>query len=179
MLSLCSEEESSECTHQREQLWQLETDARPACTGCKQDHSENRDHSLVPHTALSSKAGDMARPNLWHHRFGHLNDRSLRHLQQHNMVAGLEGAVQDMVPANCVGCLLGKQHRNCIPKLTCHSQAAGETGTCPHRPVWSDECGQSWRETLSSHLHRRLHAQGLDMLSDKQSQRFYTALNSS
>ncbi|KAG6417940.1 hypothetical protein SASPL_120137 [Salvia splendens] len=52
---------------------------------------------------------------LWHRRYGHLNYKGLRKLKYQNMVRGIphlntEGAEK------CVSCLVGKQHRESIPK---------------------------------------------------------------
>ncbi|KAG6396851.1 hypothetical protein SASPL_143008 [Salvia splendens] len=52
---------------------------------------------------------------LWHRRYGHLNYKGLRTLKYQNMVRGIphlntEGAEK------CVSCLVGKQHRESIPK---------------------------------------------------------------
>jgi hypothetical protein len=51
---------------------------------------------------------------LWHCRYGHLNYKSLKNLQQKNMVRGLP----KMEESNqvCADCLIGKQHRESIPK---------------------------------------------------------------
>jgi hypothetical protein len=63
---------------------------------------------------LQSKCEDIT--NLWHCRYGHLNFKSLIHLQQKNMVRGLP-KLEDSKQV-CSDCLIGKQHRDSIPKTS-------------------------------------------------------------
>lgn len=51
---------------------------------------------------------------LWHTRYGHLGYTSMEKLQQHNMVEGLPKFRAEKVV--CAECLVGKQHKNPIPK---------------------------------------------------------------
>lgn len=53
---------------------------------------------------------------LWHRRFGHLNFRGLNTLPQKQMVIGLPSL--KISTAVCTTCLVGKQHRDTIPKLS-------------------------------------------------------------
>jgi transposase InsO family protein len=53
---------------------------------------------------------------LWHCRYGHLNYKSLKILQQKNMVRGLPKIEESNHV--CADCLIGKQHRDAIPKST-------------------------------------------------------------
>jgi hypothetical protein len=53
---------------------------------------------------------------LWHCRYGHLNFKSLKNLQQKNMVRGLPKIEESNHV--CSDCLIGKQHRESIPKST-------------------------------------------------------------
>jgi hypothetical protein len=80
---------------------------------------------------LQSKCEDIT--NLWHCRYGHLNFKSLIHLQQKNMVRGLP-KLEDSKQV-CSDCLIGKQHRDSIPKTSnCSSTIRLEL-------VHSDICG--------------------------------------
>ena len=51
---------------------------------------------------------------LWHHRYGHLNFRSLKFLGENNLVDGLP--LIQHVDALCESCVFGKHHRNVFPK---------------------------------------------------------------
>ncbi|KAG7544127.1 GAG-pre-integrase domain [Arabidopsis thaliana x Arabidopsis arenosa] len=53
---------------------------------------------------------------LWHRRYGHLNYKGLKMLQQQNMVRGLPQMKTSEEAEKCVSCLVGKQHRESIPK---------------------------------------------------------------
>lgn len=52
--------------------------------------------------------------DLWHRRYGHLNNKSLRTLQQKELVKGLPQL--KAVNKVCTVCNIGKQHRQPIPK---------------------------------------------------------------
>lgn len=52
---------------------------------------------------------------LWHRRYGHLHYKGLRTLKHQNMVRGLLYLSTEEVE-KCVSCLVGKQHRESIPK---------------------------------------------------------------
>ena len=54
--------------------------------------------------------------DLWHRRLGHINIRSLRDLERHDMVHGLDlKGPKDLAP--CHGCAKGKHHQAPFPKL--------------------------------------------------------------
>ncbi|KAG7561531.1 Zinc finger CCHC-type superfamily [Arabidopsis thaliana x Arabidopsis arenosa] len=53
-------------------------------------------------------------PNLWHKRFGHLNQQSLENLSKKEMVIGLPQIEKD--DSVCEVCTKGKQHRETFPK---------------------------------------------------------------
>jgi hypothetical protein len=53
---------------------------------------------------------------LWHGRIGHLNYQSLYHLSKLNMVTGLPPL--SLLKTTCEPCILGKQHRTDIPKIS-------------------------------------------------------------
>ncbi|CAA7024669.1 unnamed protein product [Microthlaspi erraticum] len=53
---------------------------------------------------------------LWHRRYGHLNYNGLRTLKYQNMVKGIPHLKTTEVAGKCVSCLVGKQHRESIPK---------------------------------------------------------------
>ena len=71
------------------------------------------DHNSCLHTSSnSSNAENLSQ--LWHRRYGHLNYKGLRTLQTKGMVQGLPAIeIKDEL---CTGCLVGKQHREPIPK---------------------------------------------------------------
>lgn len=52
--------------------------------------------------------------NLWHCRFAHLSHKGLKLLQEKEMVSGLPKLTSSS--SVCVSCLVGKQHRDPIPK---------------------------------------------------------------
>ncbi|KAK2426825.1 hypothetical protein QL285_025456 [Trifolium repens] len=63
---------------------------------------------------LQSTCEDLT--NLWHCRYGHLNIKGLVQLQQKEMVKGLPKL--DESKQVCADCLMGKQHRDSIPKAS-------------------------------------------------------------
>ena len=52
--------------------------------------------------------------DLWHRRYGHLNNKSLRTLHSKQLVNGLPKL--KVVEKACIVCNIGKQHREAIPK---------------------------------------------------------------
>lgn len=52
--------------------------------------------------------------DLWHRRYGHLNNKSLRTLHYKQLVKGLPKL--QAVKSVCTVCNIGKQHRTVIPK---------------------------------------------------------------
>ena len=59
---------------------------------------------------------------LWHLRLGHLNNQDVKKLSNENMVKGLKVNSKD-APADCEGCLLGKQTRLPFPKKSSGKKA--------------------------------------------------------
>ena len=60
---------------------------------------------------VTEKASD-----LWHRRYGHLNNQGLRSLAEKEMVIGMPKLSQDAEEAVCDVCMRGKQNRESIPK---------------------------------------------------------------
>ena len=52
--------------------------------------------------------------DLWHRRFGHLNFKGLKTLSSKKMVKGMPPL--NASPEICTVCMVGKQHRETIPK---------------------------------------------------------------
>ena len=69
-----------------------------------------------------SAASDENSLTLWHLRLGHLNNQDVKKLSNENMVKGLKVNSKD-VPADCEGCLLGKQSRLPFPKKSSGKKA--------------------------------------------------------
>ncbi|KAG7553691.1 GAG-pre-integrase domain [Arabidopsis suecica] len=62
------------------------------------------------------KVSESGESQLWHRRYGHLNHKSLRTLQYQNMVIGIPQIKKIEESEKCVDCLVGKQHRESVPK---------------------------------------------------------------
>lgn len=60
------------------------------------------------HQALTSSV--ISTEELWHHRYGHLNEHDLVQLQKKSMVEGLPELKSECL--ECEACALGKQHRD-------------------------------------------------------------------
>ena len=69
----------------------------------------------VPECLQTTSTDDF---QLWHRRYGHLNYKGLRTLKYQNMVKGIPYLKNDGGDGACVSCLVGKQHRESIPKKT-------------------------------------------------------------
>lgn len=54
--------------------------------------------------------------DLWHKRYGHLNNKGLRSLAQKDMVIGMPKLSQEAEEVVCDICMRGKQNRESIPK---------------------------------------------------------------
>ena len=63
------------------------------------------------HQALAASA--ISDVELWHQRYGHLNQNDLMLLQERSMVEGLPIIKNDHI--ECVACALEKKHRNEFP----------------------------------------------------------------
>jgi hypothetical protein len=79
------------------------------------------------------QAAKLDASQLWHIRYGHLSINGLNTLVKKNMVKGLPALIE--VEEKCVDCLVGKQHRNAIPKQ------ANWRATVKLELVHSDVCG--------------------------------------
>lgn len=71
--------------------------------------------AMMPKATTCFQAVTEDESYLWHCRFGHLGFKGLRTLQYKKMVSGLPSLLK--TPAKlCTTCLVGKQHRESIPK---------------------------------------------------------------
>lgn len=71
--------------------------------------------------------------DLWHRRLAHVNQQSLYHLSNRNLVNGIHRIPYVIRP--CTNCLLGKSHRQAFPKLR------STFSTQPLELIHSDLCG--------------------------------------
>ncbi|CAL2237102.1 unnamed protein product [Prunus armeniaca] len=69
--------------------------------------------TMMPASDLVLKASVTHCLQTWHKRLGHLNERSIKMLENQEMVHGLLHLEQTSVV--CEGCMLGKQHRDSFP----------------------------------------------------------------
>jgi hypothetical protein len=70
--------------------------------------------AMIPKASTCFQAVTENETHLWHCRFGHLSFKGLRTLQYKKMVSGLPTL---KTPTKlCTDCLVGKQHRESIPK---------------------------------------------------------------
>ena len=79
---------------------------------------------------------------LWHHRYGHLNFRSLSLLSEHKMVDGLP--VIKHSNDICESCVAGKQHRDSFPK------GEARRATKPVKLIHADVCGPMKTASLNN-----------------------------
>ncbi|BBN68370.1 ADP glucose pyrophosphorylase large subunit 1, partial [Prunus dulcis] len=113
---------------------------------CVRFKIERRDslHS-VGQTCFSAKVKETAW--LWHYRYGHLNFKGLKTLQQLNMVRGLPNI--DRPTQICEECVLGKQHRETFPKGKAW-RAKKTFGAYFLRYLWTHQSNfQWWQEEKS------------------------------
>ncbi|KAL6123208.1 hypothetical protein ACLB2K_075730 [Fragaria x ananassa] len=76
--------------------------------------------TVVPQTSTCLQATSDDTIDLWHRRYGHLNHKSLRFLQYKKMVTGLPEL--KTTSKLCTSCMVGKQHRDVIPKKSTKKQ---------------------------------------------------------
>ncbi|CAN6570977.1 unnamed protein product [Malus baccata var. baccata] len=69
--------------------------------------------TMLPATQYALRAGITHCARIWHKRLGHLNERSLKVLEEQELVHGLPKL--EMSQSVCEGCMLGKQHRDSFP----------------------------------------------------------------
>ncbi|KAK6777848.1 hypothetical protein RDI58_024566 [Solanum bulbocastanum] len=101
--------------------------------------SANRMFILLAHTqggsdtqrCLHTRSEDLS--CLWHRRYGHLSYKGLRTLQHKKMVCGLLQFPAAII--TCTDCLIGKQHRNAIPKRSMWRASQ------PLKLIHADICG--------------------------------------
>jgi transposase InsO family protein len=84
-------------------------------------------------TPMCMKVTKMSQSQLWHQRYGHLNYKGLNVLAKKEMVKGLP-VIQE-TEETCEECIIGKQHRDSIPKI------ANWRATEKLQLVHSDICG--------------------------------------
>jgi transposase InsO family protein len=89
------------------------------------------------HSSLtSSESGSGKRLDLWHHRFGHVNNAMLIHMHAHGTVQGMELASHTLPTSPCEGCAIGKNSRQPFPK-----QRSSPRATKPGQFFYTDICG--------------------------------------
>ena len=69
--------------------------------------------TMMPASDLALKASVTHCLQTWHKRLGHLNERSIKLLEDQGMVHGLPHLEQ--ISVVCEGCMLGKQHKDSFP----------------------------------------------------------------
>ncbi|KAL0424086.1 UNVERIFIED_CONTAM: Retrovirus-related Pol polyprotein from transposon TNT 1-94 [Sesamum radiatum] len=82
---------------------------------------------------------------LWHHRYGHLNFKSLSLLSNQNLVDGLPMITH--IDAVCESCVVGKQHRDSFPKNS--NKRASEVAELIH----ADVCGPMQTPSLNNNRY--------------------------
>ncbi|KAM1157603.1 hypothetical protein ACFX2B_027948 [Malus domestica] len=82
---------------------------------------------------------------MWHKRFGHLNYRSLKQLQEYDMVLGLP-KMHDSEGV-CQGCAFGKNHRESFPRELVWR------ASMPLKLIHSDVCGPMQTSTISGNRY--------------------------
>ncbi|CAB4298917.1 unnamed protein product [Prunus armeniaca] len=101
--------------------------------------------TMMPASELVLKASVTHCLQTWHKRLGHLNERSIKLLENQGMVHGLPHLEQKSVV--CDGCMLGKQHRDSFP-LESTWRASN-----PLELVHTDICGPMKTESLSGNRY--------------------------
>ena len=79
---------------------------------------------------------------LWHRRFGHIGEASLKMMTSEQLVKGLDYDVSKPV-GFCESCVMGKTHRNSFPT------SGRRRGEAPLQIVHSDVCGKMNTKSLS------------------------------
>ncbi|CAL2229802.1 unnamed protein product [Prunus armeniaca] len=101
--------------------------------------------TMMPASELVLKASVTHCLQTWHKRLGHLNERSMKLLENQGMVHGLPHLEQMSVV--CDGCMQGKQHRDSFP-LESTWRASN-----PLELVHTDICGRMKTESLSGNMY--------------------------
>ncbi|CAL2271954.1 unnamed protein product [Prunus armeniaca] len=94
---------------------------------------------------LALKASVTRYLQIWHKRLGHLNDRSIKLLEDQEIVHGLPHLEKTYVV--CEGCILGKQHRDSFP-----SESTWRA-KFPLELVHIDICGPMKTESISGNRY--------------------------
>ncbi|KAI5342232.1 hypothetical protein L3X38_010107 [Prunus dulcis] len=101
--------------------------------------------TMMPANELALRASVSHCLQTWHKRLGHLNERSLKLLENQGMVHGLPHLEQ--VSVVCEGCMLGKQHRDSFP-LESTWRASH-----PLELVHTDICGPMKTDSISGNKY--------------------------
>ncbi|KAI5344347.1 hypothetical protein L3X38_012224 [Prunus dulcis] len=101
--------------------------------------------TMMPANDLALKASVTHCLQTWHKRLGHLNERSIKLLEDHGMVHGLPHLEQ--ISVVCEGCMLGKQHRDSFPLESTWR------ATSPLELVHTDICGPMKTESISGNRY--------------------------
>ena len=120
--------------HKIRNLWTLTT---------PDDEKEKQTESKEAPEANAASGGQGV--DLWHLRFNHLNQDDLQKMERNQSVRGLDIVGGRSVKGNCVGCALGKQHRE---KLVAVSD---RRVTKPLELIHSDLVGPMEVESFQTH----------------------------
>ncbi|CAL8999643.1 unnamed protein product [Prunus brigantina] len=96
--------------------------------------------TMMPASDLALKASVTHCLQTWHKRLGHLNERSIKMLENQDMVHGLPHLEQTSIV--CEGCMLGKQHIDSFPLESTWR------ATYPLELVHTDICGPMQTESI-------------------------------
>ena len=80
--------------------------------------------------------------DMWHQRFGHLNNGYVNQLMKNDMVTGMMYDESKQVEKDCKGCSMGKMHKNPFPKASLHRASR------PYEIIHTDICGQMQVESI-------------------------------
>ena len=94
-----------------------------------------------------AKFVDQQTEEIWHNRYGHLNHKSLRSLQNNDLVRGISFKTDEGSKAPCKACLMGKQNRNSFPK----EEAIRATELL--EIIHSDVCGPMKNKSLGGNTY--------------------------
>ncbi|CAB4020330.1 Retrovirus-related Pol poly from transposon TNT 1-94 [Paramuricea clavata] len=80
--------------------------------------------------------------DMWHQRFGHLNNGYVNQLMKNDMVTGMMYDESKQVEKDCKGCSMGKMHKNPFPKASLHRASR------PYEIIHTDICGPMQVESI-------------------------------
>ena len=83
-----------------------------------------------------TKKNSMQSIDIWHQRLCHMNHAQIRRIASENLVEGLQLSGDTHHPSFCIGCVLGKSHRNPFPQKEERMYAAVAGGI-----IHADVCG--------------------------------------